>query len=158
MTNVTFWWTIMGWLEHEVISACHIHRWFRWIRRISSYSLEPKLCGSRCGWMSWGFIFPHSRTASSLGDSMFEELFTGWWNPMASGSKMIQVPPKKVLYPPNCTLSAFLAADPWIHREISLLNTRFVGCLPRFVANRMLSWPGTHPRGGLGWCVTRGLE
>ena len=28
----------------------------------------------------------------------------------------IQVPPKKILYPPTCTLSAFLAADPWIHR------------------------------------------
>jgi len=30
-------------------------------------------------------------------------------------SLWIQVPPKKVLYPPNCTLSAFLAAT-WIHR------------------------------------------
>ena len=27
----------------------------------------------------------------------------------------IQVPPKKILSPPNCTLSAFLAAT-WIHR------------------------------------------
>ena len=29
-------------------------------------------------------------------------------------SLWIQVPPKKILYPPNCTLSAFLAAT-WIH-------------------------------------------
>ena len=28
----------------------------------------------------------------------------------------IQVPPKKILYPPNCNLSAFLAAT-WINRE-----------------------------------------
>ena len=30
-------------------------------------------------------------------------------------SLWIQVPPKKILYPPHCTLSAFLAAT-WIHR------------------------------------------
>ena len=32
----------------------------------------------------------------------------------------IQVPPEKILYPPNCTLSAFLAAT-WIHRGVSYL-------------------------------------
>ena len=31
----------------------------------------------------------------------------------------IQVPPEKILYPPNCTLSAFLAAT-WIHRVVSM--------------------------------------
>ena len=31
----------------------------------------------------------------------------------------VQVPPKKMLSPPNCTLGAFPAADPWIHRDIS---------------------------------------
>ena len=43
-----------------------------------------------------------------------------WWNP-----KDPVIPPKKILYPPNCTLSAFLAAT-WIHRESS--NSRIQIC------------------------------
>ena len=38
---------------------------------------------------------------------------------MFSITLWIQVPPKKILEPPNCTLSAFRAANPWIHRVTS---------------------------------------
>ena len=51
-----------------------------------------------------------------------------WGTPIFGNTQMyanhvetlwIQVPPKKILYPPNCTLSAFLEAT-WIHREKSV--------------------------------------
>ena len=46
----------------------------------------------------------------------------------------IQVPPKKILYPPNCTLSAFLAAT-WIHRDGSSSK-------PLFFFRGHVSFPG----------------
>ena len=51
-------------------------------------------------------------------------------------SLWIQVPPKKILYPPNCTLSAFLATT-WIHRDWSswsLSKAFFFGLIS--------GWPG----------------
>jgi len=42
--------------------------------------------------------------------AMCEKIYHVW-----KSTLWIQVPPKKVLYPLNCTLSAFLAAS-WIHR------------------------------------------
>ena len=53
-------------------------------------------------------------------------------------SLWIQVPPKKILYPPNCILSAFLAAT-WIHRDwsswIHVANPLFAGL-------GVYGWPG----------------
>ena len=54
----------------------------------------------------------------------------------------IQVPPKNILYPPSCTLSAFLAAT-WIHREITS------GVCFRFQAAFLVDWRGVWAgRGG----------
>ena len=43
-------------------------------------------------------------------------------------TRWIQVHPKKILSPPNRTLNAFQAADPWIHRAIYSISSGFAFC------------------------------
>ena len=52
----------------------------------------------------------------------------------------IQVPPEKILYPPNCTLSAFIAAT-WIHRA-NVAKGNFDGFIVPLFFDRAwsLSW------------------
>ena len=52
---------------------------------------------------------------SYIGKKIWNSDELAWERKQTIYTLWIQVPPKKVLYPPNCTLSAFLAAT-WIHR------------------------------------------
>ena len=69
------------------------------------YSRDVKFC---CGFIVLFFNRGSQHHASCQKRSLWVQSGYTLW---------IQVPPKKILYPANYTLSAFLAADPWIHRD-----------------------------------------
>ena len=100
-------------------------------------------------------------------------LFWVPWNVTSNCCSLwIQVPPKKILYrlyPPNCTLSAFLAADPWIHRgwffvvvskrllllDVSRCEVKHPGCwvFPRNRGGETQAFGMQPPRCGVVWNI-----